>query len=124
MSNLTDRLRNRIDVYGKVEIINELEEKDWEYQKTKSIWSEILPTNGVMKTTEDNSKYADISHKITIRTNSIPNLTDDMYFIYQNKLRFDINYFQPNYKYNDSIEIFCSLIVQNDIDILGGENNE
>lgn len=120
--DLASRLKNRIEVWGKVEFENELEELDYRYEKIKSVWSEILPTGGVLKTTEDNSVYADVSHKITIRNNSIPNLANDMYFIYNNQ-RFDIKFFQPNYKFNDSIEIFCSLIIQNTED-LGGVINE
>lgn len=124
MIGLTDRLTNKIDVYGKVEIENKLHEKDWDWVKIKWIWSEILPTGGTLKTTEGNSLYAEVSHKITIRKNSIKNLTNDMYFIYDGQ-RFDIKFFQPNYKYKDSIEIFCTLVIQNDNDLgLGGDNNE
>jgi len=117
---LTDRLRNKIDVYEKVAILNELKEKDWTYQKRdKPIWCEILPTGGSLKTGEDNSQYTEVTHKITARANSLKNLTNDMYFIYDDKLRFDINYFQPNYKYQDSIEILCTLVIENDVNLLG-----
>jgi len=118
VNGLGDRLRNRIDVYAKVEILNELKEKDWEYQKIKTIWSEIIPTSGQVKTSEDSSTYSEVSHKLTIRANSIKNLTNDMYFMYDGKLRFDINFFQPNYKFRDSIEILCTLVIDNDCDLL------
>lgn len=111
MADLAERLTNRIAVNGKIPFINELEEEDFKYGFIKSVWSEIVATGGILKTTEGKSVYADVSHKITIRTNAIPNLTNDMYFEYKGQ-RFDIKYFQPNYKYKDSIEILCNLVVE------------
>lgn len=122
MSNLTDRLRNRIEVWGKVPFENEFHEEDYHDGKIKSIWSEVLPTGGILATGQANTIYAKVSHKITIRNNAIPNLTNDMYFMYKG-LRFDINWFQPNYKYKDAIECMCTLVVQNPSD-LGVSNNE
>lgn len=109
--SLSSRLRNRIDVYGKIEFENELGEKDYRYDKIKSIWAEIIPGTGSVQTSEGNTTYADVSHKIVIRSNAIAKLTNDMYFIYQNQ-RYNIKYFNPNYKYRDSIEILCSLVVE------------
>lgn len=111
MDNLSKRLNCLIDVYGKTQIENELGEVDYDYSKLKSVWSGILPTGGTLKTTEGNYIYAEVSHKITIRANAIPNLTNDMYFMYKGQ-RFDIKFTQPNYKYKDSIEIMCGLVVE------------
>lgn len=116
MSVLASRLSNKIDVYGKIKFINELDETDYRWDKIKSVWSEIIPTGGSLKTGQGDTIYADITHKITIRNNAIPNLTNDMYFMYK-KLRFDINFFQPNYKYKDSIECMCNLVIQNPSDL-------
>lgn len=119
MDSLSIRLRNRIDVYGKKPITNELDEEDFEFGKIKSIWSEIIPTGGSLKTGEGNTIYASVTHKITVRSKAIPNLTNDMYFMYKGQ-RFDINFFQLHYKFNDCIEIMCNLVVQNPNDL--GEN--
>lgn len=112
--NLSSRLNCRIDVYGKIQIENELEELDYSYGKIKSIWAEILPgsnNSGGIRQGEGNTKFTDISHRITIRANSITNLTNDMYFIFKGQ-RYDIKYFNPNYKYRDSIEVLTSLVVE------------
>lgn len=111
MADLAERLTNRIDVYGKIEFKNELEEKDYKFDKIKSVWSEIATGSGMLRTLPGNMSYANISHKITIRSKSIPNITNDMYFIFKGQ-RYDIQYFNPSYKYQDSIEIFCSLVVE------------
>ncbi|MEG3040893.1 MAG: head-tail adaptor protein [Clostridium sp.] len=111
MASLAERLTNRVDLYGKIEYENELKEKDFRYGKIKSIWCEIIPVGGSLKTLPGNGLYADVSHRITIRSKSVTNLTKDMYFIDKNK-RFDIKFSQDNYKYKDSIEIMCSLVVE------------
>lgn len=108
---LSDRLNSRIDVYSKVEIKNELNEKDYKYQKSSSIWAEITPMSGTEVSGQANTKFADISHKIVIRDKAIPNLSNDMYFMFKEQ-RYNIKYFIPNYKFRDSIEIFCSLVVE------------
>jgi len=111
MADLSERLTNRIDVYGKIEFKNELLEKDYKFDKIKSVWAEVATGNGVLKSLPGNTSYANISHKITIRSKSIPNITKDMYFMFKSQ-KYDIQYFNPNYKYQDCIEIFCSLVVE------------
>jgi len=109
--SLTSKLNCRIDVYGKVETINVLKEKEYDYSKLKSVWAEIIPQNGNLQSSEVNVKYANISHKITIREKAISNLRNDMYFMFKEQ-RYDIEYFNPNYKLGDRIEIFCNLVVE------------
>ncbi|QHI73787.1 phage head completion protein [Aminipila terrae] len=109
--SLSSRLNCRIDVYGKKDYINALGEDDYIYEKLKSIYAEITPSGGSLLSGEGNTTHADISHKFVIRSNSISNLSNDMYFIFKAQ-RYDIKYFNPNYKYRDRIEIFCSLIME------------
>lgn len=111
MHGLSSRLKNKIDVYDKVEFTNELDQTDYKYDKIKSVYAEITVQNGSLKDGQGNTTYADISHKIVVRSNVIPDLANDMYFIYK-KQRYDIKYFVPNYKYQDSVEIFVSLVVE------------
>lgn len=111
--SLSDILRNRIDVYTKAETTNLLGEKEYNYTKLKSVWAEITvgASGSGVKDGEAKIVYADVSHKIVVRTKSIPSLSNDMYFIYKGQ-RYDIKYFEPNYKYQDSINILCSLVVE------------
>jgi SPP1 family predicted phage head-tail adaptor len=109
--SLSSMLRNRIDVYGKVESTNALNEKEYNFGFLKSIWANIAPSSGNLQDGEVNTKYANISHKITIRKDAIPNFNNEMYFMFQGQ-RYDIEYYIPNYKLNDRIEIFCNLVVE------------
>jgi len=111
MIGLSSRLKNKIDVYSKVPFINELDQTDYKYEILKTVWAEIKVEGGSLKDGEGNTTYADISHKIIIRSNTVPNLANDMYFIYKFQ-RYNIKYFNPNYRYGDSIEIFVSLVIE------------
>ena len=104
-------LSNRIDVYGKVEKENELGEKDYTYDKIKTIWANILPTTGSTRDATGEVVRTEMKYKITIRSDSLKELTNDMYFIYRGQ-RYDIDYYIPNFKYRDSMEIYCSLVVE------------
>lgn len=109
MQGLTSRLKNKIALYGKVPVRNELGEDDFRFDFIKNVYGEIIPTGGSNAPTEGDTTQATTSHKITIRTGSIDQLTNDMYFVFKNQ-RYDIEYFNPNYKYRDSIEILVKLI--------------
>ncbi len=108
MNNLNCRLNNRIDLWGNIPYENELGETDYKPDKIKSLWCEIRPTTGSVKTTLGNVIEVENKYKITVRVNAIKNLTNDMYLMYKG-MRFDIDYNIPNFKYKDRIEIYCSL---------------
>ena len=111
MASLCSRLNNRIALYTKVQVINELGEKDYQYQQIKTIYAEILPQSGNEKTGQGNTLFSEISHKIIIRANAVKQLSNDMYIVFDSK-RYDVKYFQPNYKYHNYIELYCKLVVE------------
>ena len=108
MPGLARSLKNKVELWGNVICKNELGEVDYETQKIKSIWAEIKPISGSVKTITGDIIQVDMKYKITIRSNSIRELKNDMYFIYQGQ-RYNIDYSIPNFKYKDSIEIYCTL---------------
>lgn len=110
--SLSNRLKNKVNVYGKIQIKNELDEIDFGYGKIKSIWAEVTPQSGRNIVGNGNTIYAEISHKFTIRSNALKEISNDMYFIFKGQ-RYDIKYYNPNYKYRDRIDVFCILEVEN-----------
>jgi len=68
------------------------------------------PRAELINKSKENTTQAITSHKITIRSKAIDNLQNDMFFVYDNQ-RYDIEYFNPNYRYKDSVEIMATLIV-------------
>lgn len=111
MTSLCSRLNNRIDLYSKMQTVNELGEKDYQYQCIKTVYAEILPQSGSEKTGQGNTLFSEISHKFVIRANAVKQLSNDMYIVFDGK-KYDIKYFQPNYKYHSSIELYCKLVVE------------
>ncbi|WP_338337726.1 head-tail adaptor protein [Clostridium butyricum] len=110
MKGLTSRLRNKVVLYGRVPGENELGEDTFSYEPIKKLNAEIISLGGSTTTSEGETIKATTKHKITIRSNAIDKLKNDMYFMYRGQ-RYDIDYFNPNFKYDDSIVIMAKLIV-------------
>lgn len=108
MDNLTRRLNCKIEVWGNTQCENELGEVDYEVNKIKSIWAEIKCVTGSVKTNTGDIIQVNMKYKFTIRSNSLKELKNDMYFKYKGQ-RYDIDYSIPNFKYKDCIEIYCTL---------------
>lgn len=108
---LNEDLNCRVALYGKIERVNALKEKVYDYEKIKALWAEVLPTTGNQQELAGGMMYADITHKITVRTESAPDLTNDMYFLFRGQ-RYDVKYFMPNYKIRDRVEVYCRLVVE------------
>ncbi|WP_066452674.1 phage head closure protein [Anaerotruncus rubiinfantis] len=109
--NLASRLNCRVDLYGKKEAKNNLEEKTYDYVKIKTLWAEVRPVSGSQYPISGGMLYAEITHKITIRAESATELTNDMYFLFRGQ-RYDVKYFMPNYRQRDRVEIYCRLVVE------------
>ena len=111
MQGLTSRLRNKVAIYGNVPGRNKIGEDILTPGVIKyPVYAEIQPTGGRNEQEQGNTTQAVTSHKITIRSNAVSNLKNDMFFVYKNQ-RYDIEYFNPNYIYNDTVEILVTLIV-------------
>ena len=108
MNDLVERLTNKVEVWGNVPCKNELGEVDYETQKIKSIWAEIKPISGSVKTVTGDIIQVDMKYKLTIRANAIKELKNDMFFVYKGQ-KYNIDYSIPNFKYKDSVEIYCTL---------------
>lgn len=108
MDNST--LRDKLDVYEKVEVQGKLNSTKKEYQKTKTLRCNIIPAglSGSVKNTVANTKYEETTHRMKCRKLSLKP-TPDMYFKDKDGLRYDIEYFQPDYKNNDFWEIMLKI---------------
>lgn len=107
---IVTRLTKRSDVYGRVETTNQLEETDFTYDLIKSVWCEIVPLSGSKQPLQGGVEQAEVSHRFTIRTKAIT-LQQDMYFVFSGQ-KYTVSYWMPNYKFNDSVDVFCNLVVE------------
>lgn len=102
---------NRLEVWGNVAFENELAEKDYKPEKIKSIWCEIIPITGYTQNKEGGQDNSVTKFKIKVRDKAIINLSKDMFFMFKGQ-KYDIDYFIPNFKTRNEIEIFCTLEVR------------
>ncbi|QEK13723.1 head-tail adaptor protein (plasmid) [Crassaminicella thermophila] len=105
------RLRHRIDVYGKIEIENELEEVDYIDSKIKTIWAAIIPQTASLQRGQVETILSNTTHKIIVRYSAGKDITQDMYIMFRGK-RFDIKYILNPYFKNEFLEIFCEEVIE------------
>lgn len=108
---LLEKLDKKVEVYQKQKIINDLGQTEYKYSLLKRVWANIMPTSTKVSSYIAETDVAEYTFKFILRGNSIKNLTRDMYFIYKNQ-RYDIEYFVPNFKNRDRVEIICKLVVR------------
>ena len=104
-------LTNRLDVYTKTKVEDEETGTTKNvYAKTKTLRCNIIPAglSGSVKNTVANTQYSETTHRMRCRKLSLKP-TSDMYFIDKDGLRYDIQYFQPDYKNNDFWEIMLKI---------------
>lgn len=104
-------LRSRIDIYGNIEVKNELEEITLNSEKIKTIWAEIIPQTGKLQTQQANTILSNVTHKIIVRYEAAKDVTQDMHIIFKNH-RFDIKYILNPYFKNEFLEIFCEEVIE------------
>lgn len=105
------KLNNRIEVWGNERGDNELSEVDNDPKLMKTIWAEIIPQTGSLQKQQANTVLADVTHKVVIRYSSGKDIQYGMWFMYKGH-RFDIKYILNPYFKNESLEIFCSELIE------------
>lgn len=107
-------LRARITIYRKVKETNDLGETYFDYQPERTVWANIVPTSGRTADLEGNTERAEITHKVTVRAPSCPVIDRGMYFTFRGQ-RYDILYGYPIYNRAGWLELFCRLVVEDDV---------
>ena len=107
MHNMAGRLNNKAELFGLVDIINELGENDTIEGKIKDVYCNIIPQSATKTNTPVTEGYS-YSHKFTVRSKSIENPKLNMFFILKGQ-KYKIKYWQQDFKNNEFLEIFTEL---------------
>lgn len=107
---LAEKLDKKVQVYKKQEVINDLGQTEYQYNFYKNIWANITPLSNKHINYIAETNKIEHNFKFILRENSIKDLSRDMYFIYKNQ-KYNVDYFVPNFKNKDRIEIICKLVV-------------
>lgn len=100
-------LRERLEVW-KSELVTAELEADAVYQPLRTIWAHVTPSSGRTATLPGETERSEITHKVTIRAPSLPEICREMYFVVRGQ-RLDVLYWYPVYNRRGWLEVFCRL---------------
>lgn len=106
MNDITKRLRHLVEVYQMKVLVNDLGENDTVPELLKRAYCEILPLNSSIKNGEANTENNQHQFKFTFRRKSIQGIKKDWFFLFEG-LKYEVIYFNRDFKDNQFIEVFC-----------------
>lgn len=106
MNDITKRLRHLVEVYQMKVLVNDLGENDTVPELLKRAYCEILPLNSTVKNGEANTENNQHQFKFTFRRKSIQGIKKDWFFLFES-LKYEVIYFNRDFKDNQFIEVFC-----------------
>ena len=106
MNDITKRLRHLVEVYQMKVLVNDLGENDTAPELLKCAYCEILPLNSTVKNGEANTENNQHQFKFTFRRKSIQGIKKDWFFLFEG-LKYEVIYFNRDFKDNQFIEVFC-----------------
>jgi len=111
MQHITDKLNCKAELWGMLDVENELNEWDKIEGKIKNIYCNILPSGASQKSNSGITQTIEHSHKFKVRSKSITAIKVDMFFMFKN-LKYEFIYWNPDFKSNEFIEIFTKLVIE------------
>lgn len=106
MINITKKLRHLVEVYQMKVLVNDLGENDTAPELLKRAYCEILPLNSSVKNGEANTENNQHQFKFTFRRKSIQGIKKNWFFLFEG-LKYEVIYFNRDFKDNQFIEVFC-----------------
>lgn len=110
MSTLVSKLRNKAELWGMVDGVNELGEIKREPGRIKYIYCDILPAGYSTKETKVTTRN-EHTHKFTCRLKSIPDPKLDMYFMHEG-LKYEFLSWDVDFKNRQFLNIFTEQIIE------------
>ncbi|WP_077369707.1 phage head closure protein [Anaerosalibacter sp. Marseille-P3206] len=111
MSRMTSKLRNKVDVYTKQKVENELGEIEYKYAKLKTIYTQIIPKTSTLKDGQAETEYVESTHKFKVRIKSLPELDNTYRFAYKGQT-YEVKYFDPDYRSNEFYDVYTRLVIE------------
>ena len=109
--NITSRLKNKVQVYGRSLTTNSLGEADTAETLLATLYCDIVPMSGkVTEIPNAVAKYEEITHEITFRRSALQYLKPEYHLMYGTE-RFDIEYIMPNFNNPEIVIVYCREVV-------------
>lgn len=105
-------LNQKIELWGMVDAINELNETTREPAKIKDVWAKIIPKHG-SKQKQGESSIEEVATDVIVRCRilSVKNPSIDMYFVRKGVKYYVIDFFE-DMKTKEFIEFSCKVVYE------------
>ena len=107
-------LRSRVTVMRRVPGKNALGEDTYDYEPDRKVWARIVPTTGRTEALEGDMERVEVTHRVTVRRASIPELRTDLRLRYRGQ-DYEVRYFYPNYRDGGFVDLFVRLVVEDGV---------
>lgn len=107
-------LRSRVEVLRRVKAENTLREEYYTYETERKVWARIVPTTGRTEPLEGNMERVEVTHRVSVRRASIPELCTDLRLRYRGQ-DYEVRYFYPNYRDGGFVDLFVRLVVEDGV---------
>lgn len=104
-------LRNRVEVLRRTGRINPLGEQTYDYEAERGCGPKSCPRPGGARPVEGDMERAEVTHRITVRRASIPNLTTDLRLRFREQV-YEVQYFYPNYRDSGFLDLYARLVIE------------
>lgn len=102
-----------LELWGMTEGENELGETIREEGKIKDVWCKVIPVSGSVSTIPNTDiELSTVTHKIKCRKLSIKEPSKDMFFKDKEKNKYEVQYFQRDFKENKFIEFLTKILYE------------
>nr|WP_243152600.1 head-tail adaptor protein [Clostridium sporogenes] len=92
---------------------NELDETTREPGKIKDVWCKVIPISGSTSTIPNTDiELSTVTHKIRCRKLSVKEPSKDMFFKDKENNKYEVQYFQRDFKENKFIEFMTKIIYE------------
>src|SRR5690625_3715930 len=102
------KLRNRVELFGRKKVENELGETEYQSTFLRKVWAQVIPQTGKLQAQQADTILSNVTHKIIVRYAS--DINKDMHIMYKGH-RFDIKYILNPYFRNEFLEIFAEEVI-------------
>ncbi len=104
-------LNCRVSVYGPHTQKNSIGEESSTFSKIKDVWASAKEKTGTEKNERGNTVSAEGTYRFALRSNAVPDLSKDMYFMYAGS-RYDILHISPTFRDSGFVECTCKRVVE------------
>lgn len=111
--NITEQLNNRAELWGPTRIKNKLNEwTNGPVAKIKNtVYCNIYNQRGQIITNDAGTEYSNQCYKFKVRYKSIENPKKNMFFKFKG-LKYEFDYWEPDFNNREFMYIFCKLILE------------